>query len=288
MSSSAPHIDPASLFWRRLIFYVGIPVALGISFGMARAGMLAPALPRPISLIYWTTLLTVLWLLMDGATRLVAAATFGWRMPLWALLILGGMLETILGTPYVALHQRFFAAFLPPDMPFTPFFDGGLLDALKAVPRWLVQNQGAITLWVAANYFFDRFVGLPRFARKQSPRKGPAPAIETPATGESSLSGLMEKLPATVRGDVIALSAEDHYVRVVTNRGSALIYGKVTVLASSMPPDWGVRVHRSHWVSRSAARRLHQRDAKYRVMLEGGTEIPVSERYVEVLRTMGL
>lgn len=286
--SSTPHLDATSLIWRRLIFYVGIPVALGVSFGLARAGMLAPALPRPVSLIYWVALLMVLWLLMDAATRLVSAATVRWRMPLWALLILGGMLETIVGTPYIGLHQRFFASFLPPDTLFAPYFEGEFRDALTSMPRWLLQNAGAITLWAAANYFFDRFVGLPRFARAQPGREQPGPAVVAPTPSDSSLSRLMEKLPATARGDVIALSAEDHYVRVVTTRGSALVYGKVTALASSMPPDWGVRVHRSHWVSRSAARRLHQRDGKYRLTIEGGTEIPVSERYVEVLRTMGL
>lgn len=288
MSSSALHADPSDLVWRRLIFYGGIPLALGVSFGMARAGTLAPALPRPVSLIYWITLLTALWLLMEGATRVVAAATLGWRLPLWAVLIVGGMLETILGTPYVVAHQRFFATFLPPDVSFTPYFEGGFRDALKSIPRWQLQNVGAIMLWVAANYFFDRFVGLPRFARRQPSRREPAPAVEAAAPVDTGLSRLMERLPAAVRGDVIALSAEDHYVRVMTTRGSALIYGKVTALASSMPLDWGVRVHRSHWVSRSAARRLHQREGKYRLTLTGGMEIPVSERYVEVLRTMGL
>ena len=167
----------------------------------------------------------------------------------------------------------------------------GVVGVVGSVLPWIElsgPNAGAITLWVAANYFFDRFVGLPRFAREQSSYQESAPTAETPAPIASSLASLMEKLPVTVRGDVIALCAEDHYVRVVTTKGSALIYGKVTALASSMPPDWGVRVHRSHWVSRSAARRLHQRDGKYRLTLAGGTEIPVSERYVEVLRTMGL
>ena len=97
---------------------------------------------------------------------------------------------------------------------------------------------------------------------------------------------ILEKLPAKARGEILALAGEDHYVRVITNRGSGLVYGRLSVIAASMPPEWGLQVHRSNWVSRTAVVKLVNTSGKYRAVLADGSEIPVSARYVELLRRL--
>lgn len=67
-------------------------------------------------------------------------------------------------------------------------------------------------------------------------------------------SELRAKLPSALRhAPILALSAEDHYVRVRTARGQALILMNLSDAIAALGPDSGVRIHRSHWVCRDIA-----------------------------------
>lgn len=71
---------------------------------------------------------------------------------------------------------------------------------------------------------------------------------------DDALQEFRSKLPLALRqATIVALSAEDHYVRVRTNRGQALILMNLANAIAALGADAGVRIHRSHWVSRSLA-----------------------------------
>ena len=60
-----------------------------------------------------------------------------------------------------------------------------------------------------------------------------------------------ERLPFELRSaPVLALSSEDHYLRVHTPSGEALIH--MTLAAATLLLPGGFQVHRSHWVARDA------------------------------------
>lgn len=296
ISATAGRRSPREIL-RLLFFYMGLPLAFGLGFGLMRAGMLAPLLSKPASILYWISLLCVLWLTMEVATRVVFHFGRRFAPPLWLVTLLGGILQTLFATAYLATHQRIFAAIAIPEVAFTPIFAGDLAQYLNSMPRWLLQNSGPIALWIGANYFFDRYAGLPRFRPESGVGMGEALAEPAGAGDAASHSrdisrivdgsqAILEKLPAKARGEILALAGEDHYVRVITNRGSGLVYGRLSVIAASMPPEWGLQVHRSNWVSRTAVVKLVNTSGKYRAVLADGSEIPVSARYVELLRRL--
>lgn len=80
-----------------------------------------------------------------------------------------------------------------------------------------------------------------------------------------------ERLPQALRSSpVLALSSEDHYLRVHTPSGEALIH-MTLAMASTLMSD-GFQVHRSHWVARDGIKSVRHG----KVELATGLALPVS------------
>lgn len=109
-------------------------------------------------------------------------------------------------------------------------------------------------------------------------RRRKDPAIDAPAPVQDTddrLQALRAKLPVALRqAPIIALSAEDHYVRVRTGRGQALILMNLTDAIDALGPEAGVRIHRSHWVSRTIAEAAAV--SRLGVAVDADTRLPVS------------
>jgi len=88
--------------------------------------------------------------------------------------------------------------------------------------------------------------------------------------------------------DIIALSAEDHYVRVYTPVGSDLILYRFSDAMAEMPDGVGLQVHRSHWVRKSAITAFKKKGNGHYLVLGVDTEIAVSKRFVELLKAHGI
>lgn len=87
---------------------------------------------------------------------------------------------------------------------------------------------------------------------------------------------LRAKLPIAMRhAPIIALSAEDHYVRVRTARGQALVLMNLSDAIAALGPDSGVRIHRSHWVCRGIAEAARD-NSRHGVAVGDNMLLPVS------------
>ena len=53
---------------------------------------------------------------------------------------------------------------------------------------------------------------------------------------------------------------------------------------ASLPNDLGMRIHRSHWVSRNAVKKVEAARSRLKVILENGTELPVSRSFSGAVR----
>ena len=85
------------------------------------------------------------------------------------------------------------------------------------------------------------------------------------------------KLPIALRqAPVVALSAEDHYVRVRTDRGQALILMNLANTITALGPNAGVRIHRSHWLSHALAVEAATKRTRHGVHIDENTVLPVS------------
>jgi len=96
----------------------------------------------------------------------------------------------------------------------------------------------------------------------------------------------LSKLPAALRGDILALEAEDHYVRVHTLHGSALILMRLADATAIIDPRLGLRVHRSWWVAKDGVRALERTPGRAIVRLVDDTAVPISRTYLPAARTV--
>ena len=98
----------------------------------------------------------------------------------------------------------------------------------------------------------------------------------------------LDRLPPRLRGAVIhAVQAEDHYLRIHTDRGSDLILMRLSDAVAELQGLEGAQTHRSWWVARDAVRDVRRGDGRATLTLEGGISVPVSRRHARALRAAG-
>lgn len=107
----------------------------------------------------------------------------------------------------------------------------------------------------------------------------------TPATPR--LPRLAARLPATVGREILALEAEDHYVRVHTERGSTLLLMRMADAVAELDELEGMRVHRSWWVAKAAVRACARDGRRMVLTLADGSKAPVTREAAPQLRRAG-
>jgi hypothetical protein len=101
-------------------------------------------------------------------------------------------------------------------------------------------------------------------------------------------SRFLERLPPKLRGArLVAVQAEDHYLRLHTDRGSDLILMRLSDALTELEGLEGAQTHRSWWVSKDAVRDVERGDGRASLTLEGGLTVPVSRRHARALRAAG-
>lgn len=121
---------------------------------------------------------------------------------------------------------------------------------------------------------------------ESEPEPEPEPAAASPLPALPEL--VAEKLPASLRSArLIAIAAEDHYLRIHTDAGSDLVLMRMTDACALLPHAAGARVHRSWWAARGAAEALTRHSGKAQLTLRGGITVPVSRAMQASLREQG-
>ena len=116
---------------------------------------------------------------------------------------------------------------------------------------------------------------------------GPGPAATATPMAEPG-SGLLRHLPAAARGALIRIEAQDHYLNVVTDAGSALVLMRFGDAVAELSEVAGARVHRSHWVARAGVRGLLRKEGRQFLLTHDGAEVPVSRANRAALQALGL
>jgi len=110
------------------------------------------------------------------------------------------------------------------------------------------------------------------------------PELEASPVPETATSPFLEEMPPHLGKDLVALSAELHYLRIHTAVGEALVlysFGK----ALDQLADWpGMQVHRSHWVGLDHVVDLEKDGERVFCVLDSGLRLPVSRPYRPRLR----
>jgi len=236
---------------------------------------------------------------------------------------LRGLVVAVLGGAFLATAEAFGGASTPYPQRLlfwvTLMISGGLLGHLcSSVVRqfvdvddrpWLavalltfaITGPVAVVVWGATGLFSDQTLlpisSLTGLLWPVALVTAGAVAInvflgrETPVLTQVALPSssapprFLKRLPMKLRGaNIHAVQAEDHYLRVHTDRGSDLILMRLSQAVEELDGLEGARTHRSWWVARDAVRSLERGNGRATLTLENGLKIPVSRRYSRVLR----
>lgn len=99
---------------------------------------------------------------------------------------------------------------------------------------------------------------------------------------------LLARLDAPVRGEVLMLSARDHLVDVVTDRGREAVRMRLADAIAQLDGVEGMQVHRSHWVAAKAVAGSVRRDGRLFLTTRFGAEVPVGRKFRPEVEGAGL
>ena len=99
---------------------------------------------------------------------------------------------------------------------------------------------------------------------------------------------ILNRLPASLSGaNLQAIEAQDHYLRLHTDRGTALVLMRLSDAIEETAGLEGARTHRSWWVARTSVLDVERGRGRATLTLNGGVRVPVSRTHSPVLRRAG-
>lgn len=205
------------------------------------------------------------------------------RTAYWVVCLWGGWLAFGVSLPILTrwANGRGISAWLwtPPAIAVLTLLPAGLSRVL-AVRLWPVVGQVGWLEWYGQGLVISTLATLGMMwatRSREAAYAGP----------DTSSADPRDRLPPRLGRTVLCLQMEDHYVRVHTPQGSALVLMSLSQAMAGLKDVEGVQTHRSWWVARAAIAGVVEDGRKVRLRLTGGLEAPVSRARIGALREEG-
>jgi len=205
-------------------------------------------------------------------SHLVMASQAARMLPYWLWLALIGVLATVVSVPAFVAMEAWLA---PLDI------DGGpplLHSTLETfLPSWPGEAWQSTRVIVPTWLLLNLAVHWSRTDR--SPAMGGA-------HDATRRSGFLTRLPKRLGNDIVWVSAEQHYVRVVTPLGTDLLlcgFGRAAHELTAQDRA-GMAVHRSHWVAWDHVVEIRVVEGEAFCLLTTANLVPISRRRVREAR----
>lgn len=99
---------------------------------------------------------------------------------------------------------------------------------------------------------------------------------------------LLDRIDPALRGDILRISARNHYLEVQTDKGQADLLLRFSDGLAEVEGLDGAQVHRSHWVAWNAVVGAVEEGNRLFLRMLDGTQVPVSRRHAALLAARGL
>ncbi|NHK29102.1 LytTR family transcriptional regulator [Parvularcula flava] len=218
------------------------------------------------------------------------------RVFFWTSTFVVGNLATALVTPWViddalrdrhpALHILLIAAIVsaPVTLVLAAFQYG--FNPLWSPVTWVVRYGYVIVISltnITLGYIAFKAFGLIGPAPGEDAPESTGPA-KTATERPSPAARFMDRLPVKYRGATLhAVSSEDHYLRVHTDRGEELILMRLSDALRELEDADGVQTHRGWWVSRDGVADTARENGKLCLILKSGRQAPVSRSFAKTV-----
>jgi hypothetical protein len=114
------------------------------------------------------------------------------------------------------------------------------------------------------------------YLEQLEPKKPPSEKAGTSTHEHETSPEFLRRLSPKAMGQLWALSAERHYVRVTTDAGAELLLMRLSDAVEQCGALKGLQIHRSHWVHQAGIKRLIKTKGRICVELKNGKLLPVS------------
>jgi len=262
----------------------GLGIAAAAAAGLAYLGALGTGeAPLGLRLAYWAAVIMPGSFLGMGVSALVRS---------WGGLESRRWLEIALVALLVSLPHSFIVIVVS-----ALFFGVEMITPMLVLHFWLAVLLITLVL-TAINYLANADIqprapavqpamALPDAAQPVTIQSA-QPEGAQPETAPAIPPLLAEKLPVNLRSArLLAIEAEDHYLRVHTDAGSNLVLMRMTDACALLDDAPGARVHRSWWVARASVTSGGQRAGRMMLDLSSGLQVPVSRAMQQRLKGSG-
>jgi LytTr DNA-binding domain len=290
LSSSSPfptldglvaRIDPRNS-WTGYLIAAGTLLSIGLALSEPSA---SDGFGLPARLVFWLAhVASALFLFELAQIHLGRIALFE-RLPSLLLVIAVGVVGAFLFAVFNLLLLDRIVSLADGQMDVEPISIRGLVEELRdsgatSVLFWVLLNSPRLII-IAQQKDTDDADQQPTPDVMQAPPD----AANRPAEVSGPLLDLLSRLPRRIGTDIVAISAELHYLRVYTRSGEALIlmsFGRAVEALGVVP---GQRTHRSHWVALMHVLSLESDGDRVFCRLDTGLELPVSRAHRTSLRS---
>lgn len=223
---------------------------------------------------------------LSGPFGTMTTLALPWRLLYWALIVpvtfAAGYLGPALAGP--ALEGR--PVWL--RLPLISFASSIFVFGVLMVVNWPLgfHFPGRDSFWSEFAVLFGICLAI-EGASTVLAHHGLPGATEVPAPGPAT-PRLVERLPEDLRGDIVSLSVQDHYVAVTTTKGSHELLIRLADAVAETAPVPGLQVHRSHWVALDQVAQARRAGDTAVLTMSNGAEVPVSRANVKAVQAAGL
>jgi hypothetical protein len=257
-----------------LIFWIGVPLFIGLLLGWAQAGS-ARQLDRGLALLFVMSGVLPAWwsygLLAAALRRLVPS------LPTPLLLLLAPVIGSMFLRPLYLGRKALFG------IPHNDAAFPSLQEPVAMVISLLYGNLLGIICFPLMALFFRAMFDFDVMGGRQQARAD-LPAVLPPAVMPQT--GVLARIPARLGADVRALVAAEHYLRVITAEGEAMVLYRLgdAIRDMELAGIRGVQVHRSYWVATAAITGNSRDGSRISLEIAGGLTVPVSRSYRQALK----
>jgi len=211
------------------------------------------------------------------------------RLAYWSTLVVSGyVLGYVLNSVVIGRHRAGDRLWLWVTI-------AGLLTGLGMTAIVTALNFVVFRIWPEAREW-PAFLGtilvisvivmtvIDMFSRRLSPRESAATRPES----APALPPILERLPFDKRGALVALSVEDHYVRVRTVKGEEMLLMRLADAMREVGDTSGAQVHRSHWAAFDQVTQVTRQGDRAVLTMSVGADVPVSRTNLPKLKEAGL
>lgn len=207
------------------------------------------------------------------------------RLAYWAGLMIGG---SAMGALTISLIQRFEILETRPwlqGLLIVALITGPIVAMVYFVSKLLFPSPGeTVTLLTYLPQVLIITIAMTALNYATEQRQQTTSSTE----GRTETIRFMDRFPTKLKGaTLLAVEAEDHYLRLHTDRGSDLILMRLADAIGELEGIEGARTHRSWWVAKAGIVEAARGDGRATLTLKDGTRAPVSRSYAGGLRDAG-